>query len=284
MKKLLPYLFLVLVMACESEVELDAPPYNSKIVVNGLLSNENEIRVSVGFSVVALSQDEPGYLEDALVEIWEDGTSLGMGTYDVFDKVYQWAHTPKQGSKYRIQVRHPKYPRVDETLTMPNANAFGNIIYKDSIGLDTSGQALASLTITIIDPGAESNFYRLNFSYYNEITVGFLPFTFETSDAVLLSPSTVKEDDGSYLFSDELFNGGSREITIEFSRDIAQSSPRFLVIGESLNEELYKYQVSLSLFDDAKDNPFLEPVFVYSNIDAGLGIWAGKIAERDTIY
>lgn len=284
MKKIIPYLFLLFTLACETEVALDAPPYDQKIVVNGLLSNENEIRVSVGYSVVALSQDEPGYLEDAVVEIWEDGTSIGLGTYDVFDKVYQWPHTPKQGSTYRIRVQHPNYPLVNETLVMPNANAFGGILYKDSIGLDTSGQAMASLTIVINDPGSESNYYRLNFSYYNDVTAGFLPFTFETSDAVLLSPSTVKEDDGSYLFGDELFNGGSRQITIEFSRDIAQSSPRFLVIGESLSLELYKYQVSLSLFDDAKDNPFLEPVFVYSNIDAGLGIWAGKIAERDTIY
>lgn len=284
MKKLLPYLFLLSTLACETVVELDAPPYDSKIVVNGLLSNENEIRVSVGYSVVALSQDEPGYLEDAVVEIWEDGTSIGLGAYDVFDKVFQWPHTPKQGSTYRIKVQHPKYPLVNETLVMPNANAFAGIVYKDSIGLDTSGQALASLTIVIHDPGATTNYYRVNFSYYNDVTAGFLPFTFETSDAVLLSPSTVKEDDGSYLFGDELFNGGSREITIEFSRDIAQSNPRFMVIGESLSQELYKYQVSLSLFDDAKDNPFLEPVFVYSNIDAGLGIWAGKIAERDTIY
>lgn len=284
MKQLSIFLFLCLLLACEREVDLVAPPYSSKIVVNGLLSNENVIRVSVGFSVVALSTDEPGYLSDAVVEIWEDGVSLGFGVYDVFDKVYQWTQVPKQGSKYRVQVRHPDYPMVDQTLIMPTANAFGNLEYRDSIGLDTSGQALASITVVINDPAAEQNFYRLNFLYYNDVTAGFLPFTFETSDAVLLSPATVKEDDGAYLFSDELFNSGTRQITIEFTRDIAQSTPRFLVIGESLSKELYKYQVSLDKFEEAKDNPFLEPVLVYSNIHAGLGIWAGKIAERDTIY
>lgn len=284
MKKICFFLLICLGISCETEVELDPPPYDSKIVVNGLLSNENEIRVSVGFSVVALSQDEPGYLGDANVEIWEDGNSLGFGVYEVFDKVFKWNAVPKQGSTYRIQVRHPDYPMIDETLIMPNANVFGTLQYRDSIGLDTSGQALASLSVTINDPGSEANYYRLNFSYYNDVTASFLPFVFETSDAVLLSPTTVKEADGSYLIDDALFNGSTREITIEFSRDIALSSPRFLAIGESLSEPLYKYQVSLSLFEETKDNPFTEPVFVYSNISGGLGIWAGKIAERDTIY
>ena len=282
MKNLLLFCFLFLMISCEREVEIDAPPYDSKIVVNGLLSNEKEIRVAVSHSVVALSDLRPAYLEDAVVEIWEDGSTIGTGTYDAFNKYYSWPQNPKPGSQYRIRVSHPDYPVVDEIMYLPNPGTLGGVVYLDSVGLDTSGNALAAMEITINDPGGERNFYKVFFSYYFQNSV-FLPFEFLTNDAILLSPSTTKEDDGSYMFSDELFNGNTRTIRVEFSRDIATGSPRFMVLSEVLGEDLYKYRVSLTRFEESKENPFVEPVFVYSNIRNGLGILAGSIAERDTI-
>jgi len=278
----LPFLFLW--MACETEVTVTPPDYDSKLVVNGLLSNDEPIQVAVSYSVVALSTLQPGYLQDAVVEIWEDSISIGIGVYDVFDKSYQWPNFPQAGKTYRVRVEHPDYPIVDETLTMPSSNAFGGLTYIDSVGLDTSGQALSALLLRINDPASESNYYRVNYGYYNQITASFLPFTFNTSDPVLLNPSTEKEDDGSYLFDDALFNGSSQDIRIEFSRGVATGTPQFMVVGESLSNDFFRYQISLQRYADAASPFENEPVFIFSNIEGGLGIWAGKISERDTIY
>lgn len=280
------YLFFLLFlwMACESEVVVTPPAYASKLVVNGLLSNDAPIQVAVSYSVVALSTLQPEYLQDAVVEIWEDSVSLGLGVYDVFDKVYNWPVSPQAGKRYRIRVQHPKYPVVDETLVMPSSNAFGGLTYIDSVGLDTSGQALSAILLRINDPAGESNYYRINYSYYNEFTASFLPFTFITSDPVLLNPSTEQEDDGSYIFDDALFNGTSQDIRIEFSRGVATGTPQFMVLGELLSNDFFRYQVSLKRYADATSPFDNEPVFIFSNIEAGLGIWAGKISERDTIY
>ncbi|MBI1223521.1 MAG: DUF4249 family protein [Bacteroidetes bacterium] len=284
MKNILPYLIAVLLVSCTTVTDITPPAYASKLVVNGLLSNEESIRVSISYSVVALSQDQPQYLSDAVVEVWEDGTSLGKGTYNTFDKVYEWSQVPKAGSNYRVRVEHKDYPVIDQSLDMPSANAFSKIIYEDSIGLDSSGLAKAAITIHLADPSNETNYYRLNFGYYNSTIPGFLPITFETNDAILLAPSTVKEDDGSYLFNDQLFNGQTRDIKVTFTRDIALSTPRFLVLGESLSEDLYLYQYSIALYQSSKNNFISEPVIIHNNIKGGLGIWAGKITERDTIY
>jgi len=285
MKNKLLFLLIACVwMSCETEVVVVPPPYTSKLVVNGLLSNESPIQVAVSYSVVALSTLQPEYLGKAKVEIWEDGISLGLGVFDVFEKVYQWPNTPKPGSRYRIRVESAGYPVVDQALNIPNSNTFGGLTYLDSVGLDTSGQALSALVVRINDPASESNFYRINFSYYNELTASFLPFTFITSDPVLLNPSTVEEDDGSYLFDDALFNGSGQDIRIEFSRGVATGTPRFMVLGEALSNDLYRYQVSLQNYAQ-NTSPFeTEPVFIFSNIEGGLGIWAGKIAQRDTVY
>ncbi|MDX5320358.1 MAG: DUF4249 domain-containing protein [Bacteroidota bacterium] len=284
MKRLLPFLFVMLWMACEREVNLTPPLYQSKLVVNGLLSNEDEIRVMVSTSVTALSNQSPQILEDAQVEIWEDGNSLGLGQFDVFDKNFAWPVVPQSGKSYRIRVVHPNYPPVDETLIMPSSKAISSVVYEDSVGIDTSGGTLAAITVIINDPGDEENHYRLRFEYYSLVVPGFIPFSFLSNDAVLRNPATIKEDDGSYVFNDQLFNGSTRNIRITFSRDIAFDVPRFRVVSEVLSEDLYRYQSSIARYEETKDNPLTEPVFVHSNIRGGLGIWAGKIAERDTIY
>lgn len=285
MKNKIIYILLLFIgLGCETEVVVTPPDYASKLVVNGLLNNEGEINVAVSFSVVAISTRQPGYLDDAIVEIWEDSVSLGIGVYEVFDKVYRWPVVPKAGSRYRIRVEHPGYPVVDETLFMPSANSFDGVTYLDSVGLDTSGQALSALLLRINDPIGEKNYYRVSFTYYNEITASFLPFSFLTSDPVLLNPSTVNEDDGSYVFDDALINGTSQEIRIEFSRGIATGTPQFMVLGESLSHDFYRYQVSLNQYGQNAAPFENEPVFIHTNIRGGLGIWAGKIAERDTVY
>jgi hypothetical protein len=278
------FFILLLTESCRIDQDFVEPPYDSKMVVNGLLNNEDPIQLSVSFSVGSLSPNQPGYLDDARVEVWEDGISLGLGTYNFFDKAYAWSQIPKAGSLYRVRVEHPRYPVVDETLLMPGSSGILSLQYIDSVGLDSSGDALAALIATINDPAGEKNFYRLYFAYYNEVVQGFLPFAFSTNDDVLLSPATEKTGDGSYLFNDNLFNGKSRQIRIEFSRGIATGTPRFLSIAESLSSDLYSYELSVSRFEASKDNPFAEPVFIYSNIRGGLGIWAGKTTAKDTIY
>ncbi|MDX5319932.1 MAG: DUF4249 family protein, partial [Bacteroidota bacterium] len=43
----------------------------------------------------------------------------------------------------------------------------------------------------------------------------------------------------------------------------------------SLDEHLYKYQTTFDAAESAQDNPFAEPVIIYSNIEGGIGIFGG---------
>ncbi len=284
MKKYLAFILVIWTLqACETVVDVEPPPYTGKIVVNALFNTDEDAEVYVGYSVVALSNQSPGPLPDASVELFEDGVSQGQGTYDPIDQRFRWTLKPKAGSAYRLLIIRSGYPTVDKTLYMPSDGNLAGITYTDSIGLDTSGDKLAELRIRINDPADQKNYYRLLIAYYFEQGDEFLPFEIITNDPVLLSPGTEKENEGSYLFDDVLFNGRQVEIVVRFSPFIATGTPRFLIQSQSLSEDQYRYQLSLARYENNQGDPIAEPVFIYSNIDVGLGIYAGSIFRRDTI-
>lgn len=282
--KLLLALLLTNLWACQDDYVFENPDYVSKIVVYGLLSNEGAIQVSVSNSVASLSNNDPTYLENAIVEVWENGVSLGLGVYDAFDKKFNWPNIPQPGAVYRVRVQHPGYPVIDEQLTLPGGAGVISIQYLDSVGLDSTGNALAAIIASINDPGGETNYYRLQFSYFDDLLNRFMVMAVSTNEGVLLSPSTQRLDDGSYLFSDELFNGTQQQIRVEFTRDVALASPKFLSLLESLSSDYYLYELSAARFEENRNEPLSEPVFIHSNIRNGLGLWAGKVVERDTVY
>jgi hypothetical protein len=285
MKKLLCVLVLFMLISCEErEVDIPLPGYQRKLVVNSLFNNEEEFAVSVSHSVPSLDGGSPRYLDGATVELFENGLLLGPVSYNAFDKIYVIPAKPQQGHLYELKVSHPEFPSVSCLAELPSSVEFEKVVYIDSAGLDSSGEKLSALRFTLSDPAAGKNYYRLLFSYYNLLLNQYLPIELETDDEVLLSPQTVKEGTGSYLFSDLLFNGRNKTFEVRFPAETATSSPRYMVTVDALSEDYYKYQSSLTLFRNNQDNPFSDPVIIHTNIREGLGIFSGYITQRDTVY
>jgi hypothetical protein len=66
------------------------------------------------------------------------------------------------------------------------------------------------------------------------------------------------------------------------ARDLP-TEPRNLEIQLwNMSKELYDYQISLRVFNETSNNPFAEPLPVYSNVNGGLGIFAGYNASSVT--
>lgn len=79
-------------------------------------------------------------------------------------------------------------------------------------------------------------------------------------------------------FSDELINGKTYPLTFWTTtyRDVYTQFGEYLriyVTIESISKELYNYYSTREQHGFATDNPFAEPVPVYSNINGGLGIF-----------
>lgn len=287
MKNIVPLiaLFLVLVSCEERTIPDDGTPYNSKLVVNSLIDNESEIKAYVSRSVSSLSGNSPSYISDAEVYLKENGTVVDTLQYDAVDNYYFGQVRPVLGSTYEINVTDKLLGNAYGTASLPNSVNFSGLSYQDTAGYDSSGSPLSSLTISFTDPGGVSNFYKLDFLYYSNVANAFLPFEFNTDDNVLLSPSTQKLAEGGYLFNDVLFNGEDRKIKVTFPQATATGTPKYIVRFEILSEEAFRYLDGIERFANQDNNsPLNQPVFIYSNIRNGLGIFAGSYIERDTIY
>ncbi len=82
------------------------------------------------------------------------------------------------------------------------------------------------------------------------------------------------------VFSDLLFENATREFEIVFEPTTFETEiePRFMLVVSGLSEKLVRYDRTFILQDEylfVPDPIFTNPIDVYSNVEGGLGIFAG---------
>ena len=79
------------------------------------------------------------------------------------------------------------------------------------------------------------------------------------------------------FLSDALFNGRDFEIKLKISKFSFYETDTVLldVSLEHIAEPYYLYAVSSNKYRRTSNNPFTEPVSVYTNVENGLGIFTG---------
>jgi hypothetical protein len=90
---------------------------------------------------------------------------------------------------------------------------------------------------------------------------------------------------GRALFRDGLFAGTSHEIELDaFYYETGGNAPTTIPVTLStLSEDYVRYQQTLALQDVTGDNPFAEPVRIHSNVEGGLGAFAGYTSSTVTL-
>ncbi len=283
---LLAFLF---ISSCEIVVDLDIPPHESLLVVNSVInSSKDSLFAYVSYSQGSFDIGSVAYLNDAVVNIYEDNVFLGAMSYQSIpqnfnefdmsiDTLYKYflAYSPRAESMYSLQVSHPNYPDIEAQTYLPKAVPFSidtvlvleeNMEYGSNIRLQLSFEDLE-----------EENFYRLrvfarknNYYYYSEI---------ETSDASMFSNEGPVQSGGSTfygrdaLFDDQLFNGEQKTITLD-SFVYSDFSSDYSLELSSISKEYFLYLRSIDLYNNNNNFSIIsgEPIQVYSNIENGLGI------------
>lgn len=281
-------LLFVLLGACqERDIPTQNIAYQSKLVVNSLFDNESPMIVRVSKSESSLSGITPKYIENAQVLLFKNGVLIDTLDFDLVDQYYFSNEVAEVGALYSLRVKaSADLQEASARASISAVQNFGGLNYVDSVGTDAGGLTTSQLTMSFTDPAGQRNFYRLSFLYYSNVTNSFLPFDFDTDDEILLNPDTEKQDDGSFLFSDALISGKTSNISIRFPQLTATGTRRYCVKFELLSEEAYRYLTTLSKVRNQQtgNSPFQEPVILFSNIDNGVGIFAGSTIVRDTIY
>jgi hypothetical protein len=271
----------VVLSSCERELNFKFKSYNPKLVVNALLNNREVLTVSVSSSVPFSIPGNPQVVENAIVTLFIDGVKQPRLTYNGFNKVYSAPVIPQPGREYRILVEAPGFISVTSEAMLPGSGNFAPASFKDSVYVDSSGFPLGQITVRIDDDAAQENYYRLKLFYYERTFGEFMELPVDAEDPLV--NQFASRLDGGVVFSDATFNGQKRVIYFKTPFGYGQGTPKFLVLKEHLSKDYYLYVTSLNRYQNAGSNLFQEPVFVYSNVREGLGIFSGYQEQRDTL-
>lgn len=284
----------IALMACEKIIDIDIPDADRKIVLNGIINQDQLVQVNVSRSLSVLEDDQFIFLDNAEVRLFEDDKDKGILQY-IGSGDYQMAGLyPKINSLYRIEVESPGLNTVSASSVLPDIITFSEI---DTLSTqDEWGYSSLKLSFSLDDPVTE-NYYALSL----KATYRYFDYnTNESSDSLVTSPQYFEflqngeggiqdiliEDNASIRFvdkifmTDQLFNGKSFNLDLTIGKYFFPNTDTVWldVSLQHITRDYYLYVASLKKYDQADGNPFAEAVSVFTNVDKGLGIFSSYTA------
>ena len=302
-------LFLLLgLVACETPLDLDlSEDYAPALVVHSFFNPDSVWTVRMSRSIRV---DEPAlaselFVEDAAVFI-TGAAGKREELIHVNGGVYRSAagNRPSAGSKFAFEANHPNLGTIRAASQAPMLQTdFLSAAREDSEGpdrvrirttfsvTDVPGKSYFYLRLYQVVPGCRDDeghthifddprgvpIYRGHqFDTNNPSFYHLAAELDEPHDALNWSDSPFF----SAFFSDRLFEDSERvfEIMIEPETFDTPIEPRFRLVISALSADLIRYERTTELQDEylwTWDPVFFNPIDVHSNVDGGLGIFAG---------
>jgi hypothetical protein len=291
MKKLIiSFSALLLIVACEKEIEFTPEEVVPRIVVNSIFAQGDTIWMNLSESRNILYEGVLPIIENANAQLLDiNDNVIGTFIYDDYGMYYCTSVAISLATTYGVRVEASGFNSVTASSLLPNLISLTSL---DTV--DVPNDEL-DFKLSFLDDASQTNFYGISIIYHgayiDEIgeVISFQSARSYTSE-VFVANGTADIDDGrrydsEYFFSDNGFNGQTIDFKCTTSRyEGAEPGGYFVVQLKNLNVDLYKYYLSLRRYKDANGNPFAEPVQVYSNITDGFGIFGGTATYRDTIW
>ena len=292
----------ITLMACEKTVYFDVDTKENRLVVNGYMEPDSNIYLYIDLSEdpLAIGLESFG-VDNATISISKNDENVGEFSNE-FNGVYSFSGAELDavaGDEIKINVSAPGKESVTSTTIIPSAiplfdvaiidtvlvplsysfiDEFGNVVYIDTI------VPYFDIQLSFNDPRGE-DYYALKITYRDAFSESYT--CFNTSDPTF----TVNND---YAFGNENENGTTTlceevlftDVTFENTKKTMHvelyalntdfiTDPKFEIELKHVSKDFYLFNVSNRLQQNTGDNPFGEPVVVYSNIENGFGIFAG---------
>ncbi len=299
----------LLLQSCQNffsqTLDTDPPPYDKALVFHELVSRDDKgIRIPLtrNFGVFdPIQNDSVFFVRGAMVEWWENGQKvlnlLPINADSSFVYEGQFPTPLQEGNNYEIRVSHPDFETVVAQQQMPRQIApLENVKLVREVVKDEYGQPIHELSFTLNDDPAVENFYEILMSYdaffleylgadpqgnpiFDTVFVESYLFFDTTFD-----PNIAEGFGNTKLVNDQFFNGSAYTFVGRFSpafQDGGADTSVYNIKVRSVTKEYYRWSVSARKQSNNQDNPFAEPVSVYTNLEKGLGIF-GMFSEKST--
>ena len=275
----------ILIVSCETTIDYDLPTEPSKIVIDTKLKTGDSVAVVVGTSTYALSSNNP-ILMDTTAKVWLYENNVQVSRLTITENP-----TPRNvrfffSSNYKLKANQTY--KVEASLN-GYTTAFGEGISKDSVPISSTqfDSISKNLVLTFQDPPTKDDYYMITISddslnnlYYYSTNDLVLDFFDNSSFDDPFGDGSGNEKYGmnGYL-SDQYFNGKTKSLSLKID-NVIKEAPLYGISYHlqlwRISKDLYEHQRTKAIAWQS-DNPFSEPVQIYSNISNGYGI-VGTVA------
>jgi len=304
MKKITQYILLISFItgfsSCEKEIDIAIPDRERKIVINSLFTSEETLTVNLTKSLSIIDRADVIFLNDAVVKLYENDNFIENLQF-VTNGNYVSSFNLINAVNYKVEVER-------NGIIASAVNSIPEPI--EIINIDTNTIRLFDFDyleciINFQDNPNENNYYMFSldniktdiYEYYDNgvlisDTVTYNNSYYESDDIIVENWLYINEQ--TYiLFADHLISGKKYGLNIRVEHtnsyyypdisfnDVDSSYIHFNLF--SVTEEYYKYFKTFSMHRESRENPFAEPVQVFSNVENGLGVFAGFSSNSDSI-
>ena len=308
MKKLilLYVVFSFLLVSCEKTIDFTGEKTDPLVVVNSVITPDSLFQTEISKSLHLRDTGNFPEVTDAVVDIFEQGNLVTTLTHQN-KGIYTSKFSPMAGKNYEIKVS-TSGKTVSAETKIPNKV---NIESVELNTIDDKGIKKHELTIKFNDPAEINNFYKVSLLVNDEASYSFdgdknsietevysFWATISSNDPVFLA--TFGQDDAFdnspnnmyNIFTDDLINGKSYDLKILTDTYIGDTTAdeqlisrklKYTVFLNSISKEYFYYLKSRNLSYWYGDNPFSEPVPVFSNIKGGAGILGAYSSAIDSV-
>ena len=303
-KTILSILVCSLLFSCEdmeTVVTIDIPPHEAVLVLNSIVDTDTEVRVLVSHSVGAFEQITPSCITDAEVLLFENNQFLDTLSIDLINtdtmmfyneygemellmNYYTSDIFPNSGSTYSVKVNHPSYESITASTYIPE----DIIVYNIQIDTVTDPEKIG-FSFSFNDNGIQENYYRLKlFSSCMKTWIDdgdTVEYGYSGRMMMMSNDPSFPSDipfegytftDNQVVFTDDLFNGQEKNISIDVeSKGYRYSDCDTVTIQFStFSDDTYSYYNSLGDHSEKGELGLFggEVIPVYSNIENGLGV------------
>ena len=288
---------ILLSVSCQKELEIELPEIEKKLVVNCFFSPDSLFKVRVG-KLLSINDSTSSYIiEDANCDIFENGVFAEKLQYTSNGFYISETLMPKLGSIYTLEVKHPNFPNILATDTVPfPINILEEYFVHTTLYSPLDESYFHDINIRFQDNPLKRNYYELSLQVKQQENNPY-NLTFEKSnDLVLQSTGLIGLYPRAIVFSDKLFNGQSYFLSTYYmlnssgtiNNEVFYNSYDLIVHFNAISYQFHEYTRYLIMHLINQESDIFEgigdPIQMYSNIENGYGIFAAYCPRTDTLH
>jgi len=271
----LALLMLLLLSSCEENIVIKLNDYEGQLSVECILEPDKVPILYLGKTVEffdSLTSNQDLFVNDALVMISSEGIidtltiASKFNYYRCQEVFYYLGSIPViQGKMYNLRIEYAGEIFTADTETNVPAIQIKSISYTESF-TDFYGEH-EGVVVSFIDMLNVKNFYRYRMDRILDVSQ-------EEISNCTTGPYPATEI-GRTVYFDSNIDGTTMTIVIEpvFDHEEGDSA---LVYLQTLNAASARFYDDLDQQKNSKLNPFVEPIFITSNISGAFGIFGAR--------